>query len=1342
MRIHATHRGRHLPFERDRQLVLRCLPTGFRVRSATVTVTPVADDPDGRFLETLRFVGPSGDWGAVKTSSAGGVEVHLRARRTLAAVRGSGLEGAAVLVDLGGGFVPVDAAGGLGGTGPLVLETDAADLPGHTVTGLRLAPITTPDDVHELQVSSPPTNVSLAFAGGPTFFFHLGPMVTPVTSPDVADLLQAALDAADVVHGHHVLRLAVHSDTIARLDVSIDLDVGLAVSATPARVGRVTLPYGFSGRPEVEGSPLSITVPPGMVAVAGATTGRVRGAFEATRVVHGPVATTEPDVEVPVTSGGPLAQPLLTMTAVAADAIDLQVAAVTAEVELAVDVVGDLDGKPDRVSVLPRPATVRLTRDQAPGPTWISVPLPAELATTADTRLWIVVQARTGAASWAAHSAEHTTQPALHATRDGGLSWRQIAGVGEEAVDARFRLRAATRTFHVPLELQVRGGGSTAVVPLDRFDPQGAVDFDLGFDAVTDAVNTMLRATPAGRCPTGEHLGNGDFSEWLRIGTALALDRPLGARPFQGNARFPVAVFGRDGATVHAIGNAGGDRSWVVQTFDTRCGEPLWSIDLEAGDPSTATIDAAGQTLLIVAGEDDSTHSLLYLVDTATRRTIGSIPVHAMVTALAVSPDGDSVYLASGPSDYPRSHLTSDSTTLHRCSWSDLRAAAPVEQPLAEIGVSTSVTMNVVALAVTRDGSVVLLSDGGEGRPSELHVRDADLSDRSGTLPGVRSVANPRWLAARPTDDEVLVLGTDELERVRVKDLVTIGTSKVQDGHRVAVDPTGAVALVLSASGCVAALDLPRGGSLPPPVATGVESADWLAMSPTGTHAAVAGGAGGAVQLVRIGDAVPSRWELTLGNVQPLCVGVVPRPVAVLGRRRKPRQTPVIETSAISQTSSAVGGCAYRFAFAGLGEFAGGVAELIWRNDACGLLRTDTVAVTPWSRDSGGGAELAGHEQRVIAPEAASQVEVRFTTPEGLMAVDAVTLAGVAEGLTNSAVAVRDGAADGWELTDATARLAASGSAAGTQVRNSGARAAALTQTVPAHPGDEYRLTATVRLTGTGSAEPAAVELAFLDELGVVAGPPVRIDVDARTFDGVVTVGQVPAAVSDAEISILVPPGGTVEVDEVSLALGAPSTILLDLVADAPGEVTVGRVDVGLDVRAPEVAPDPPGGLCPATPPGRDTGDPATCYCAGCGTTRPVRESRPLADRQGRPGSVTPCPSCGRDRVRVGGRAVSATRDEGPPRFRVAGWERQLPVVPPSTLVRVDEPLDVISGISHGRERALRAAGIDSIPALAAADLARLTAIRGVSMRMARDFVREARVIVREQGYFEPFNLS
>jgi hypothetical protein len=1330
MRIHATHRGRHLPFERDRQLVLRCLPAGTRVRSANVTVTPVADDPDGRFLETLGFVGPSGDWGAVRTTSIGAVEVHLRARRTLAAVRGSGLEDAALLVDLGGGFVPVDAVGGLGGTSTFLLRGDDTDLPGHTVTGLRLASTTA--DVHALQVASPPTNVSLAFAGGPTFLTHLGPLVVPVTSPDVADVLQAALDVADVVDGHHVLRLVVRSDTIARLDLSVDLDVELAVTATPAGVGRVTLPYGFGGRPEVDGSPLSIAVPPGMVAVPGATTGRVRGAFEATRVVHGPLATSAPTAEVPVTSATPLAQPLLTATAVAADAVDLQLTAVTPEVELAVDVVADLDGKPDRVSVLPRPATVRLTRDQAPGPTWISVPLPGELATTADSRLWIVVQARTGAAAWAAHATEDVAQPQLHTTRDGGLSWRQVAGAADETLDARFRLRATTRTFHVPLELQVHRDGATAVVPLDRFEPQGAVDFDLGFDAVTDAVNATLRATPAGRCPTGEHVGNGDFSEWLRIGTALAGDRSLAPPPDDTDLR--LAVFSPDGATVHAVGTLASDTR--VHTFDTLCGEPLGSVPIGPGVPSAATIDAAGRTLLIVAdlfGLELSVGSVLHLVDTGDRRPIGG-PIESAdtVTALAAAPDGASVHLATRSA-------SGGGTTLRRCSWSELSDAARRGLPLDAIGTSASVAVDVVALTVARDGSVVLLSDDdGEGT---LHVRDADLSDRGGALPAdVPSVADPRWLAAVPTEDEVLVLGAGELRRVRVRDLATTGTTAVDGGHRVAVDHTGTVAVVVSSSGRVASYDPTRGGSLSPPITTPVSDVGWLSVSPTGTHAAVAGQGAGAVQLVRIGDAVPADWELTAGSVQPACVGVVPRPVAVLGRRSEPRQAPIVETSAISQASSAVGGCAYRFAFDGLAEVAGGVAELVWRDDGCGRLRTDTVTVAPLPPNPGADTELAGHELRVTAPDTATQVEVRFTTPEGLMAVDAVTLTGAAEGLTNAAVAVRDGAADGWELTDPTATLAPAGGAAGAHVRNAGTRTAALTQLVPAHPGDDYRLTATVRLTAPGSAGPAAIELVFLDELGVPSGPPVRIDVDALTFDVVIAAGQVPADVTDAEVSIVVPPGGTVEVDEVSLTLGPPATIVLDLVADAPGEVSVGRVDVGLDVRPPEVAPDPAGGLCPATPPGRDAGDPDACHCAGCGTTRPVHESRPLADRHGRPGSVTPCPTCGRDRVRVGGRAVAVSRDEGPPRFRVG--VREPPVrVPRTSVVRVDEPLAVISGISRSRELALRAMGIGSLPALATADPATVAAIRGVSLRMARDYVRQARDVVRERGYVELFDL-
>ncbi|MHB1290269.1 MAG: helix-hairpin-helix domain-containing protein, partial [Georgenia sp.] len=402
MEVHARHDGAALPFERDRRLVLRRLPAGTVLTRAVFTLTPVSTDAGRRFLETISLpTGTgSGTWGATKVVTSGtngALEIDLHARRRLASLTGTGLTTAPLLVDLGGGFMAVDSGGGFSDGPPYLLST--ADLPGLTVTGLRVPAAGA--EASALRVSSPPSNVSLAVAGGPVFFSHFGDLVEPVTTPDVADLLQALLPDLDIEHGCHVVSFVLHSDSITRLDVTLDLELELAVAATPPGVRTVVAPYRYDGAP-VAGGHLAVAVPHGMVAVPGETAGRVQGAFAATRVVHGQVTDATATGLVLVEAGQGLAQPFVTATTEVFTSLDLLLSAVTAEARVAVDLVGDLDGKPGRASLLPRPAELALTRDSAGAPTWLNVTLPGEVEAVAARRTWLVVQSLAGTVTWSA----------------------------------------------------------------------------------------------------------------------------------------------------------------------------------------------------------------------------------------------------------------------------------------------------------------------------------------------------------------------------------------------------------------------------------------------------------------------------------------------------------------------------------------------------------------------------------------------------------------------------------------------------------------------------------------------------------------------------------------------------------------------------------------------------------------------------------------------------------------------------------------------------------------------------------------------------------------------------
>lgn len=1306
MRVRAEHCGRHLPFERERRIILHRLPEGATITRAVITVTPYSTDSARRFLETIAFPDGVGDWGANKIATATAVEIDLHARRKLAELVGSNLTNATLLVDLGGGFMAVNDAGGLGAGAPFLVTADTMDLPGLTVTGLRLAKATSRSKLSLLRVASPPSNVSLAVEGGPTFWTYFGDLVDRQTTPDFAGVLQAMLPDLEVANGHHIVPFVVRSDSIARLDLGLEIEHAVAVSGLPDGVPSVQVPYAYNGSPESAQGHLAVAVPPGMVAVVGATAGRVQGAFEATRVLHGAVGPV-PAPEQPLISGvGPLAQPFVLAALELATSIDLLLTAVTAEVTLSVDLVDDLDGKPGRASLLSTPARLTVSRDQASGPTWLNVPLAAEVELGAGDRHWLVVQALTGTAAWGAVPADRAAAPlegpGLQQTRDGGLSWRVVKGeTSTGPLAAHLRLRHSTQTFHLPLELRVGSGPAEVAVSLQRFAAQGAVDLELDFPEVAVAVNEALASSRPAAAASAEHVANGDFTAWYRVGTGVARAGVLEAG---GDATILQAAFSPEGATVYAVG-----RGMHFFAFDPFCRDQLYTTRFGQGSPNAMVVDPSGRRVL-VASELDRRFPLLTIIDTATGGVVGA-PVASpeRVVALAVSADGSAVYVLGADEA---------GAVLRRIPWASLVEAATGGSTLDfDTSARRRLDGEPRGLTVAPGGRVfaatVRVAD------SRLHAFAADLS-----LPGsleIATVSDARDVAATVSGAEVLVLGQEALSVVRSSDLVEVFKAPLSaPGTRLGVAPEGALALVLE-DDALETFDVRRRTLTTSGVP--VFSGFGLAMSPAGTHAVVTQNSSSEATLLSIGFSQPVDWELTAGRVRPWCLSATSGPLAVLGAPGGP--------SALSQVVPAVGGSRYRFVFDGIADVDGAVGELVWRGDDCGQRRTDRVPVTVIDIERSGAPDrLQRHELVVIAPLGATQVEIRFQTAEGVLGVDAVSLAGSSEALTNPAAQVT-GAVAAWQPSAPS--LTVTPSDAGFTVANGGPTPAVLSQVIVAPGGQHFVLRVAARV-GELTPDGSAIEVVFSNETARPVGPVVRLQLDVLAFDQRAASGLVPSDAVEAEVRVVVPPGGAIELSELSLVLGALDEVELSFVSEAPGQLTVRQVVVGLDEAPPARAPMPATGLCPAPPPGRH-GDEDECYCPQCGEQRPVKRVVPVVTDAGRPGSVAPCPVCGTHRVRMGGRLVASAERVAMPRFvatRVSGPVLDRPGMIVS--VHVDAALAAIQGIGATREAGLRAAGIGSVEALAEADVATVASLPGVSTRMASAFIRDAVRLVRDQG--------
>src|SRR5215213_5468788 len=151
MKLSDHYQGDNDPFEGDRMLYLRSLPAGARVAKAAIRLTPKKGPTTGAvlFQEVFTFnttVGPgelpADSWGVTKSPPGTSIEVDFHARRTLAAVAGSG--GATTLqVDLGGAYVGIADDGTFMSPDktdwPATLSSSAAALPGLTASKFRLS---------------------------------------------------------------------------------------------------------------------------------------------------------------------------------------------------------------------------------------------------------------------------------------------------------------------------------------------------------------------------------------------------------------------------------------------------------------------------------------------------------------------------------------------------------------------------------------------------------------------------------------------------------------------------------------------------------------------------------------------------------------------------------------------------------------------------------------------------------------------------------------------------------------------------------------------------------------------------------------------------------------------------------------------------------------------------------------------------------------------------------------------------------------------------------------------------------------------------------------------------
>jgi hypothetical protein len=1335
MILQDRYDGREAPFEGDRELLLRHLPADARIVAARATVTPI-DFTDGRdpFVETLRFQRNSGDWGATKTAVAGAVEVDLHARRTLAGFQGSHLNGASLLIDLGGAFAAVDPGKGTllapGATTP-TLTTDSGSLPGVTTSRFRLT-FTGNPDVSAVRVRSVPANVSLALRGRPTFWFQVGELTAAKTTPDFSAVLQAWLPQAEVRDGYFILPFVLHADGISRLAVELEIEYLRSASVLPEGLREAKLPYAWGSLPTAP-SPLRVSLPAGASLAPGASLGRALGAFEETRVAWGPTGEVTAPGAVTVSRDTSLAQLLKIGKDVETVGVDLLLAPGPAAARLQIDLRQDLDGKPGETSLWPSPVLFAVDPKTTPTAAWISVPLPAPVQIAAATGYWLLLQSLDGEAKWSAAPVDPPAPPGLQRSLDGGLSWRQAATGPPLA--ALFRLRERPAEYRMPIELQIGTGGKARRVSLKRFNPLKRVELPFALPEIEDAFNGYLAAAGAAGCPTGEHLANGGFEDWIRVGNQLGEPTFVDLNPNpapQGPAAAtvsPVAVAASpDGRRAYVVEEVGGE-SAVLRAVDLGCDRAadLPALSME-GVFRALAVHPAGARAYVLFDRG------LRVVDLAGWRLLGQLlPLaEAQAKSLAVSLDGNRLYM--GFTNPESTFSTSggqafggvggniaalDTARLEEAVFTGADASAALALPVRVLGDS----LVPAALAIRGDGSRLWMLEiettGSTEKErlipvetSSLRTLDSQFIDLNGSS---------RFLALSPDGATAVVSGGASVDLVDLAGRQIVSSFPWSDAGSAAVEPDGGRAFVAD-DDQLRVIDLVRRSELPAiPVddfPTGV------AVTPQGDRVLMSGEkeSKGVLYLLTVGSPRPAAWTLVGrgSQVAPVCVGEPPHRAALLGDTTVSDQETPATNTILAQVVPIAPGCQYELAFDGVASEESAVAEVLWRGADCAAAGSASVPIPVLEDRARPELDLRPARLRLTPPAGATQAEVRFRVPFGSAAVTSVSLRGTAAVLANGDLrAGAPGMPEAWTATPATApgfsRLASgtagkiSSPTAGntTRLRNAGAQAVTLAQQVAVQPGPfvlELRGRSTA---GTAPRSAPALELRWLAADGSSPAPATVLDVPPESFDALAASGTVPEGAAKAELRITVPPGASLDVVSLDLRFPARVDVPVTFVAEAPGELTLLDWRIAYEEHAAQVPAAPASGLCKPTSAGSagGAGGEGDDDC-GCG------EDDEDAKGPSQPGAAVAAP-------------VLAV---------VPGGSRQLAnplalaATAPSQRVVTEIP-----GIGRGRARALKAASMDSLETIATSHPAALRGVmRGVTEEAATRFIASARELLRQ----------
>ena len=945
--------------------------------------------------------------------------------------------------------------------------------------------------------------------------------------------------------------------------------------------------------------------------------------------------------------------------------------------KLQLDLLEDLDGKPGRTSLLPKPVIVALsapvgtTQDNksAGEQRWVSVVLPAEFQFQKDQQYWLVLQSLEGQAAWNATPAL-AGAAGMQYTKDSGLSWRDTLAAGISGpANVYFRLRQKPERFETPIEFQVGAGEQAIRVSLDRFQPLGRVDFALDFDEIGEAFNHYLDKTSPTACPEIEHLAHGDFEQWLRVGEELSLPGTVAL-----NANPAAIAIAPDGSRAYVASTRHSDAGataasvqGLLQVSDTACNQTIKDIILTPRFPDVLAINPAGSRAYVA----DTEENMLQVIDLDTLRELGP-PLRLNVGAktLAISPDGGRLYVTE---------LGNDEESIRAIDAVTLEQAAMRGTPALE-DVSIVATGNPMPLGQQRPTALAVAPDGRQlyvtvsndtGAKGRVRIFDTATFNEIATPKPLEVGQEPGTIVLTPDGKWALVAnaGSHSISIIDTAGRVVVGSNIPLDGSPKAlcVSPESSrayVAIVAANSGGASqdiilnVIDLSRRTvvnamtrMLVPNIVSETSLSVALALTPQGDKMYVSYAGESSIASIQIGKRLPVEWNPS-GWVTPFCLPDPCHLIAVLGLPPQEDKQPM--PSALSQVVPVASACPYDFSFWGIAtEPDAAVAEVIWIGNDCGHLRADKISIqVSEQQEKKKGAKgapphpLVLHRARLTAPVDAGQAEVRFSVPEGVIAsIDRVSLIATNETVANADLSLRqDNRLIDWTLSPGVAPgVSFIAGAEGVQLRNAGAEAAELVQTLAIKGNTPYALEFQGKALMRSSAQVnPRIELRWFKADKSAAGSIMTLEILPTHVGSTLGNGVSPDDSTQVEIHLVVSGGTTLEIKRISLRFSTPTLVPVTFVAQAPGELTVSDFKVAFEQAKITTPLIPAKGLCSSTQPGRRPGETPgdCCFCLCCETEQTMTEITPVETPFGRPALEGRCASCGGYMISFGGQRL------------------------------------------------------------------------------------------------------